>query len=209
MDNFFHRVRTRSWPWPDDREDWHWHILPPDEAARLVEGYTSLTTHEGLHQVAPQWLHISLLHSAPVEEVSQSEVDAIIDKVREECAKIKPFELTIGRPSVGTVAIECPAWPGPAPRRLWEIVADASRGVFGDRYPTMPAPGKHYPHASLAYAGEEAAKADRGDLKVKLSDAGDAGNVTFTVEKISLVAQKHDGKFITWRHTVDVPLGGS
>ncbi|MFD5319403.1 2'-5' RNA ligase family protein [Streptomyces sp. NPDC127098] len=152
-----------------------------------------------------EWTHVTVLHSAPLGEVTADQVEEVTTRVRKACATVAPFELTVGRPSVGTVAIECPAWPGPLARPLWQITAQASRDVWQDAYPTLPA--KYYPHLSVAYAGENASEADRTDLKVALSDCGDVGTVTFTVDKLWLVAQRHDGRHITWRVLDQVLLG--
>jgi hypothetical protein len=44
-------------------------------------------------------------------------------------------------------------------------------------------------------------------MKVWLSDH-DIPPVTFRVDKLSLVAQSRNGREITWRHILDVPVLG-
>ena len=78
---------------------------------------------------------------------------------------------------------------------------------MGDRWPLIPS--SFYPHTSLAYAGRDAAKADRQAMKIWLSDHGPREPVTFRAEKLSLVSQWHDHATITWEHLTDVPLGAS
>ncbi|MEU0632761.1 hypothetical protein [Streptomyces sp. NPDC005989] len=64
-----------------------------------------------------------------------------------------------------------------------------------------------YPHLSQAYAGAEGHLADRGALKVTLSDLpGDP--VTVPVTTLTLVAEWHDRREIMWDVLAEVPLGG-
>ncbi|MBW1597255.1 2'-5' RNA ligase family protein [Streptomyces sp. JJ38] len=206
MDDFFARVRTRNASWPAGRADLHWHILFPADVVedRLVGPYRKLTSGPGLARVEARWLHTTLMHGGPITEYRPGEIDEITARVAKECVSITPFELTYGRPSVGNVAIELTAWPGERSRRLWELTTRIDAEVTGGRFPVIPA--AHYPHASLAYADAEAAKADRTALKVALSDLP-GEPVTLPVTSISLVAQSHDNRHITWEHLATVPLG--
>ncbi|MEU1813540.1 2'-5' RNA ligase family protein [Micromonospora aurantiaca (nom. illeg.)] len=201
MDSFFDRVTHR---WPAGRRDYHWHILPPLQQARaaLFEPYRELTHREGLIPVEPAWYHVTVLHSAPVQQVTDGELEQIVAGVRQRCAAEAPFDLTVDRPAVGSVAVECAARPGAPARRLWQATVEASTAVIGDRVPVLPA--VYYPHMSLAYATDHV---DHRPMKVWLSDH-DIAPVTILVEHISLVAQSHNGRRITWHHILDVPLGG-
>jgi 2'-5' RNA ligase len=209
MNNFFARVESRATaPWPRGRRDLHWHILfDSDEVRRtLTDPYHELTHMPGLEAVTPEWVHVTVLHMSPADDASDAEVDKMIALVREHASHISPFEMQIERPAVGTVALECLARPGEPARELWRRTADAMRQTVGGRWPIVPA--TYYPHASLAYAGEDAELADRQALKMWLSDHGPEP-VTLRAEKLSLVAQWHDGRHITWDHIADVPLGGT
>ncbi|MEV6927444.1 2'-5' RNA ligase family protein [Dactylosporangium sp. NPDC051485] len=201
MANFFDTVIGR---WPAGREDYHWHILPDPEWVRtaLFEPYRELTHRDGLAPVAPQWTHVTVLHSGPVDAFRAEEVEQVVDLVRAGCTAIAPFELTLDRPAPGRVALECAGRPGAPARQLWQLTGEATRAVTRDRFPLIPE--LYYPHASLAYG---VATFDHRPLKVSLSDH-DHGPVSFLVSKVSLVAQSHDGRFITWRHVRDVSLTG-
>lgn len=203
MDDFFATVEHR---WPPRRPDYHWHVLFDSALTRAAwfEPYRDLThAHANLAPVAPEWYHLTLLHSAPVEELSDQAISDITDLVRQRCAAIRPFEITIDRPNIGTVAIECPGRQGAATHQLWETVAAATKQVTGDRFATLPEPGRYYPHTSLAYA---TGNLDHRPLKVWMSDS-DLEPVTFPVPRIHLVAQQHDRRHITWEHVLEIPLG--
>lgn len=201
MKDFFGTVIHR---WPAGQQDYHWHILPDPDVVRqeLFEPYRELTHQPRLAPVQPQNFHITLLHGPPVEEVTAQEVEQTIELVREGCTRIAPFDLTLARPALGTVAIECIGSPGAASRPLWQLTAEATTKATQNRFPTIPS--AHYPHATIAYAIGDVA---RLPLKVWLSDHG-PGPLTVPVGKISLVSQWHNRREIVWDHILDVPLLG-
>src|SRR5690606_9761135 len=144
--------------------------------------------------------HLTVLHGGPVDEYRPGEIEAITQRVRDRCAGIEPFSLTFDRPTVGRVALECPARPGAPARRLWEVTARVDHEVTGGRFPLIPA--DYYPHISLAYGtpGEShPTGADRTALKRALSDhPGEP--VTLRADRLCLVSQVHDRQHITWTH---------
>lgn len=209
--DFFQQVESRSTPWPAGRVDLHWHALFPAEVVdrQLVAPYREITHRPGLAPVPARWVHLTVLHAGPLADYRDGEVDAIVQRVRDRCAGIEPFELVVDRPVVGRVAIECQARPGAPARRLWEMTARVDADVTGGRFPRLPA--DYYPHVSLAYgtSGEShQTGADRVALKRDLSDhPGEP--VTLTVDQLVLVAQVHDRRHITWTPMATAPLGRS
>jgi 2'-5' RNA ligase len=205
MQSFFETVIHR---WPAGQEDYHWHLLFPEDlvSQQLVEPYRGLTHgRDQLRPVPARWVHLTLLHSGPVGQISAAELDQITDLVREQCTTVAPFSLTFDRPAVGRVAVECIARPGPPARQLWQITADATAAVTGTRFPLIP--DLYYPHLSLAY-GTGDSDTGRRAMKAWLSDDVDTGPVTLPATHLSLVAQSYDMQHITWRHLTDVPLDG-
>ncbi|MFE4212250.1 2'-5' RNA ligase family protein [Streptomyces sp. NPDC056844] len=207
MENFFARVSSRAHPWPADRADLHWHILHPTAMVEehLVGPYRDLTGVPGLARVEARWVHTTLMHGGPIADYQPGEIDEITRRVAAECAELSPVELTYDRPSIGVVAVEVGAWPGAATRHLWELTTRIDAEATGGRFPRTPT--AHYPHASLAYGAADAGAVDRQALKVALSDSPGRA-VTLPVTSISLVAQSHDNRFITWEHLATVPLSG-
>ncbi|MFE1949992.1 2'-5' RNA ligase family protein [Streptomyces sp. NPDC059524] len=203
MEDFFARVEHH---WPAGRKDLHWHILHEPSLAheQLVAPYRHVADQPGIAPVDARWLHTTLMHGGPVDEYKPDEIDQIVDLVRTECAAISPFTLVYDRPAVGVVALESAARPAHDARRLWELTTRIDRQVTGGRFETRPA--SFYPHTSLAYGITGPDRPDRHGMKVLLSDV-DAGPVPMRVIRISLVAQSHDRRHITWDHIADVPLG--
>jgi 2'-5' RNA ligase len=201
MENFFDTIVHR---WPAGQADYHWHVLFPPGITRerLFEPYRDLTHRGGIEPVQPDWYHLTLLHSGPTGKISDSELSDIVELVRRGCAGIDPFEVTLDRPHIGGVAVECMARQGKRLRELWKVTVEATQQVTGDRFPVIPA--QYYPHMSLGYG---AGRAEDRPMKMWLSDQDDIEAVTLPVGHISLVAQSHDLRAITWKHILDVPLG--
>ncbi|ONK09247.1 2'-5' RNA ligase family protein [Streptomyces sp. MP131-18] len=207
MEDFFARVESRSHAWPPLRKDLHWLVIPPRPLARerLYEPYRTLAEQPGLCPVKPEWMHITVLHAGPQDSASAAEVDQLAAEVARRAADLASFELTLSRPDIGTVAIESKGYPGRSHRQLWELTWQAQRAVVGDRWPLIPA--SSYPHLSHAYAGVEGHLANRGALKMLLSDLP-GEPVTVQVTTLSLVAEWHDRREIRWDVLAEVPLGG-
>ncbi|GAA3087051.1 hypothetical protein GCM10020000_87260 [Streptomyces olivoverticillatus] len=153
--------------------------------------------------VAAPDAHITVLHDGPLQDFAPGEIEKITELVRTECADIAPFDITLDRPAIGRVAIECPGRPGRPARRLWELTARASAEVTGSRFPRVPS--AYQPHLSIGYSTSTATvRADRAAMKVWLSDCP-RGPVTLTATALNLVAQWHTCERITWDHLVTIP----
>ncbi|MBF9071839.1 2'-5' RNA ligase family protein [Streptacidiphilus fuscans] len=208
MDDFFQRVGTRATaPWPAGRRDLHIHILPtPSEAETLTAPYRGLAESPGLHTVPAEWIHVTVLHGEPMEQLTKEEVTGIGDRLTAALAAVEPFDLVLNPATPGTVALECAGHPGEPARRLWELAREAVRAETGDRWPLLPS--AYYPHVSIAYAGAEAEQADRTALKIWLSDHV-ADPMTVRADALQLVAQWHDGAYIRWEQLRVIPIGPS
>ncbi|MFM9373228.1 2'-5' RNA ligase family protein [Streptomyces sp. Da 82-17] len=206
MDNFFARVEQRTHAWPAGRRDLHWLVIPDRETAqtRLYQPYRALAEQPGLHPVRPEWMHITVLHMGPQDTASADEIAQLVEAVAKSAAGISPYELTLSRPAIGNVAIESTGYPGAPHRELWEMTRQAQQAVVGDRWPFIPTVS--YPHLSHAYAGADAHLADRGALKVMLSDLP-GEPVTLPVHTLTLVSEWHTRSEIVWDVLAEVPLG--
>ncbi|MEU5425780.1 2'-5' RNA ligase family protein [Streptomyces olivoreticuli] len=209
MDNFFDEVQNRKiQPYLPFRKDLHWHVALDIATVRkeLVEPYRELTHRPGIAPVAARDAHVTLLHDGPLLEFAPGEIEKITELVRAECATIAPFDITLDRPAIGRVAIECPGRPGQPARRLWEMTARVSAEVTGNRFPRLPQ--VFHPHLSIGYStSTPTVRADRAAMKVWLSDCP-RGPVTLTATALNLVAQWHTRERITWDHLAAIPLGG-
>lgn len=141
MKSFYASVQQR---WPAGRLDYHWHLLPDPAQTQtaLFEPYQELTHRAGLAPVSPDWYHVTVLHSAPVDDVTASQLEQIVAEMRRRCQQIAGFDLTLDRPAVGGVAVDCAGRPGVAARALWRAAATST----DTRESTMrPAPQEPQP----------------------------------------------------------------
>lgn len=200
MEDFFAGVQAR---WPAGREHLHWHILPdPDMFAWLARPYTDLTHSRGLAPVKPRWSHITIAHLvAPADKISGGQVTEMTRQVREHCARLPPFAVTVDRAQVWPAGIVCPVRPGKPLRRLHKITAGAATAAGGG---VRVLPEVYAPHMSLAYS---TGKAPNGPARAWLADCNSSG-ACLPVTALSLVRQKHDGRQITWRLVEQITLGG-
>lgn len=208
MESFFARIEP-FWP-PQGRRDLHWHVLPNlVQAMELTKPYTGVTAQRGLHRVSPDWIHCTVLHAigadADFDPTVRDNIPRLVDDVTARVADVDPFTLTFGRPEISPVAIEARAWPGDPHGMLVEHVMGAHQAIWGDAYPLAPS---RSPHASLAYAGEDAEVLDQSVLEAELAIIDSSHTMTMTVDRLHLVAQSHDGARITWFSLAEVPLKG-
>lgn len=156
----------------------------------------------------PEWIHCTVLHAIGADADDpdvRDNIERLVADVTARVADVDPFTLTFGRPDITPVAIEACGWPGRPHRVLVEHVMGAHRSIWGDEHRLAPS---RYPHASLAYGGKGAKGLDQSALKAELSDNDGPHTMTMTVDRLHLVAQRHDGEQITWQSLAEVPLKG-
>jgi 2'-5' RNA ligase len=201
MENFFATIEHL---WPAGQEDYHWHLLPGSELGRdrIAHSYLQITTQPGLAPVPAPFLHITVQHLAPVSQITASQLDHITGLVRERCTAIAPFAVTIGRAEAWEHGIVCPVRPGYLPATLWHVTTSAFKEATGNQLPVRPA--VFHPHLALAYATSHV---DPGQARAWLADSS-APEVAVPVTRLTLVAQQHDRRHITFRILDQIPLAG-
>ncbi|GLY19966.1 hypothetical protein Kisp01_69800 [Kineosporia sp. NBRC 101677] len=208
MESFFNAVLQR---WPVGRQDYHWHILWPNAVVEsvLVQPYQGLTHgREGVEPVPARWVHLTVLHAPPVEETSPEQIEQMIALVRQQCPAVSPWQAIVHPPSVDRVGVACRVEPEPEARQLWQITRAATREVMGDQGLTYPQ-GEYHPHTTLAYGtGSTRPAVVRQQMNAWMNKHIALPPASLAVTQLSLVQQSHNGRHITWRHVVDVPLAG-
>jgi 2'-5' RNA ligase len=201
VEDFFAAVADR---WPPGREDYHWHVLPGTELARqrLARPYAELTSQPGLAPVRPEYMHVTVQHIGPVDDIAPDELAQITGRVRAGCSSVASFAVTAGRAEAWETSIVCPLRPGYLLGNLWHLVTSVSRAVTGPRLAINPA--VYHPHLALAYV---TAHLDQSPLRAWLADC-DAADAALPVTGLALVAQQHDGREITFRVVDEIPLTG-
>jgi len=201
MDDFFATIARR---WPAGREDYHWHVLPGSELLRerLSRPYADLLQRAGLAPVRPEYMHITIQHLAPVSAITDAELSDIVNIARDGCTNFAPFAVIAGRAEAWETSVVCPLRPGYLLGELWHVVTSATRTVTGSRFAIRPA--VYHPHMALAYA---TGHIEQAEIRAWLADC-EASEAAFPVTRLVLVAQKHDGREITFRVVSEIPLAG-
>lgn len=199
MEDFFATVAEH---WPAGREDYHWHVLPGTELLRerLRRPYDGLLEREELAAVGPEYMHVTIQHLAPVSDITDAELTDIVNLTRDGCASFAPFAVIAGRAEAWETSVVCPLRPGYLLGQLWHVVTSATRTVAGSRLAIHPA--VFHPHMALAYA---TGHVEQAEIRAWLADC-EATDVAFPVTRLVLVAQKHDGREITFRVVSEIPL---
>jgi 2'-5' RNA ligase len=154
-----------------------------------------------LAPVPAVWAHVTVGHFAPLAEVNSVEMANVTDLVRDRCAVLAPVELTVRRAEIWRHGVVCPVWPGQPLRKLWDFTTTVGHEVTGGRFGIRP--DVYHPHLALANA---VSYVDDAPLRAWLSDH-DIPEVKLGVSHLSLLAQRHDGRQITWRLIRSIPLG--
>jgi 2'-5' RNA ligase len=201
VEDFFATITDR---WPPGRDDYHRHVLPGSELLRdrISRHYAEVANRPGMARVRPANMHITVQQLAPASQVTSSELAQIVSLVRDRCADIAPFAVTTARAEAWEHAITCPIRPGCLLSTLWQVTTTAARQVTGTRFETRPA--VYHPHLTIAYATSHV---DQDPIRAWLSDYG-APEIPIPVTGLVLVAQRHNGREITFRVLDHVPLDG-
>lgn len=201
MEDFFASIAGR---WPAGREDYHWYVLPGSELLRdrISRPYSEVIHQAGLAPVRPAYLHLTIQQLASVGEVTDGQLAEIVGLVRDRCAGFAAFAVTAGRAEAWENGLVCPIRPGYLLASLWQLATSASAEVTGRRFEVIPA--VFHPHLSLAYA---TAHVGQAVVRAQLADS-DAPEIALRVTKLVLVAQRHDGREITFRVLDEIPLDG-
>jgi hypothetical protein len=187
--------------WEEGTEQYHWHVLPQEDFARLClfDPYLNLVDRDGLEPVHPASMHIAVLRYAPAAEITAAELRSAVRAVRDRCEDIEPFEVRIRRPELWGNAVVCPVSGQPV-RRLREAAVDAAREATGSRWDL---PGGYYAHLTLAYATGDS---DDGPMREWMSGS-DIAEPDMRVDTLTLVRQKWAGNHFTWEICEGIPLG--
>jgi 2'-5' RNA ligase len=175
---------------------------PGELSGQLVLQYRELLHQPGLAPVRAEWMHLTLQHLAPSEQVSGAELGRMVRLVRGRCGGIAPFTVTVGRAEAWETSVVCPVRPAHLLRFLREVITEVSREAAVGRFSADEA--SYTPHLTLAYA---VAQVDSEPVREWIAGC-DAAEKTLHVTRLVLVAQRHDRREITWRVIDEVALAG-
>lgn len=206
MSPFPEQTQNHWWQRPGrtpGRELYHWHMLFHDQPAvrgLVAAAQERLSGLPCLDMVPLQWLHVTTYIAAFVDEMSDEQVDAMVEEARRLLSDVAPIPVTLGRvlyhPQAITLAVE----PFGALDPVLEAVRSATRSVgcegHTDTNPWLPHVSVAYSNTSGPYAPIIAALGRRlPTLEAKM-------------RSVSLVAQSQVGHTWQWQSVAEVPFAG-
>jgi 2'-5' RNA ligase len=203
---------TSHWWW---RPGWKvgtrfyaWHVNTFDDAERihqLADQYQAeLSTVPGLDMIPPEWLHLTMQGVGFVEDVSPTQLEALLQAARIRLKELEPVKARFHRPVIRPEAIALPPTPVVPVQEIRHTVRAAIADVFGASAVPDNADG-YQPHISLAYVdAEQSASATLAAI-----ERVNAAPADVTINAVSLIEMHRDNRMYEWRTIEAVPLGQS
>ncbi len=202
--------RTRDhWYW---RPGWRigrrfhtWHLTFGDDPAmhRLVAAYQqSLARTPGLDLIPPRWLHLTTQGLGFTDDLSTSDVDAVVAAVRRRLADVPAPLVTFHRPIVIAEAIVLPPHPTEPVRQVREAIRAGIADAWGAQ--RVPEPTNRFrPHVSLAYSNTAAPAAPI----IAALDATQPEPATIRLAEASLILLGRDEHLYRWNEYATATIG--
>lgn len=170
------------------------------ELHRLAADYRSaLKPFPGLDLIPDQWLHLTMQGLGFADQVSDTDVDAVIEAARDTLARVEPFTLEFTRPVITPEAILWAVDPaGPS------AVRDAIREAIGRVWPEVPEPATGFrAHVSIAYSNSEGPAAPIATALETVHT--EPAHVR--VDAAQLIVLNRDNTMYEWTTRAAIPLG--
>ena len=154
---------------------------------------------DGLDLVPDRWLHLTMQGVGFTDEVTDTDLAAIIIAASARLAKASPVVATLAPPRVASEGIAC----GVGPDRALTPARDALRAAIGEVWGSglVPEEPEWSPHVSIAYAS-----ADRsGDVFEAALDRLEGASAA--VRAVDLIRLGRDQRSYEWETVARLPLG--
>ncbi|MGW4958238.1 2'-5' RNA ligase family protein [Nonomuraea sp. NPDC004186] len=168
---------------------------------RLVAAYqTPLSALDGLDLIPHQWLHLTMQGVGFTDEVTDTDISAIIDAATARLASTAPVELTFTRPVTDPEALQFHVQPAEQIRLIRRTVRQAIADVWGPE--RVPDSEQWTPHVSISYSNSD------GPIEpyAKAIDSVLADPVTITIGRIQLIVLDRDERLYRWTTKASIPL---
>lgn len=188
--------------WRVGRRMYTWHVTFDDKPAihDLAAKYQAkLAGLPGLDLIPARWLHLTTQGVGFTDEVSDSDVDAIVGATRTRLSALAPIAATLGPVTVTPEAILLDVAPLPLLRRLREELRAAIIDVLGPQ--RLMEPEDWTPHVSVAYSNSTAPAAEY------VAAVADGETENALIDRVQLIVLGRDQHMYEWTTRADVPLG--
>lgn len=188
--------------WKPGSRMYTWHITFDDQPSILdlaARYQARLSGLPGLDLIPARWLHLTTQGVGFTDEVSDTEVDAIVDRARQRLAKVDPVQATLGPATVTPEAILLNVAPLPELRRIRDELRASITDVWG---PDRLMEGDDWtPHVSVAYSNSTA------PAPPYLAAVENGGTASVPISHVQLIVLDRDQRMYEWTTRADIPLG--
>lgn len=179
-----------------------WHFTFDDQPAvrDLAARYQArLDSLPGLDLVPARWLHLTTQGVGFTDEISDSDVGAIVDAARSRLAALSPAQVTLGPARVTPEAILLDV----APAAGLAAIRAGLRAAISDAWSPgqVPEPEEWTPHVSVAYSSTTA---PAGPYVAALADCGESAESL--IEAVQLIVLGRDRHVYEWTTRADIRL---
>lgn len=190
--------------WRPGRRMYTWHITfgrYPAVAEVAAEVQARLAGLPGLDLVPARWLHLTVQGIGFTDEVSDADIDRIVEATRDRLRTITPPKATIGPARTASEGIAFNVEPVEPLAALRNELRAAIADVWGADH--VPESDDFTPHVSVAYSNTTG-PGDAYDAAL----AGENGTAGLLVDAVQLIVLDRDQHMYEWTTRADVPLGG-
>jgi 2'-5' RNA ligase len=193
--------------WRIGRSFYTWHLTFEDapHVQQLAALYQQKIELPFLDPVPAEGLHLTLQGIGFADEVSNSDLAAIIAETEKRCNQLTPFQLMVGPADADPQGAPLALRPWEPIENLRHSVRDAIGEVWGQDAVPDAAEGFH-PHVTVFYSN---APADPTPLRDALAELRQTPRAETIVRKVSLIRLNRDQKVYRWDTVAHVPIGPS
>ncbi|MET7709022.1 2'-5' RNA ligase family protein [Micromonospora sp. NPDC005413] len=189
--------------WRADRQFYTWHLTfeHQPELHHLVTDVQRQLTLPGLDLVPLDGLHLTMQGLGFTDEVTTSDIGAIVAETRRRCAGLPPLELSLGPVDPDAEGIGMLVRPWDRVEHLRATIRDA----IGVVWQTVPEAAEGFrPHVTIAYSGSEAPTAP---IRDRLNAFRHQPSARVTIRQATLIALRREHRSYRWTTVATVPLG--
>jgi 2'-5' RNA ligase len=196
--------------WQSGRHFYACHITFDNQPSvqSLVTTYQKAVTDiPGLDLIPQMWLHLTMQGIGFTDEISNSEINEITERISDNLARLTQPIVTFARPVVRPEAILIPATPVDALDDVRRHTHEAIREVIGaERAPDADLSQSletYRPHVSVAYIN----KAGSAEPYIEALHSISHDPVTVSIRTVSVLTFHRDNKMYEWTRSIPVVIG--
>ncbi|WP_280395904.1 2'-5' RNA ligase family protein [Nocardia brasiliensis] len=189
--------------WEPGQTGYYWYLTFTDPAlVDLASECQQALAHDGLDPVPLDALHLTLLNIGRTSDVTEQELERVIDGGRAAAAAVKPFRLSVGPLTGSRSALRFSVTP-------WDQLLDLHyrlrSATANNRPPSRLAETAEFrPHLGVGYLNRQQ---DARQLIRDIEALRELPPVTVRIGEVHLVELRRDSHAYRWTDRAVMPLG--